>query len=149
MRDDGHVRSAAEDPQTATALAAHQAGALRWLGGGAIAVVLGVVLGAATVAVASDTGRRYPVLGFAVLVLVLFGVVVGTAAGLGAAALALPAIPEFSDAPTAPPLLYDVQVGPVALSVGAALLVLALSAATSSASLVRATHLDQLREAPA
>jgi hypothetical protein len=69
-----HVRSAAEDPQTATALAAHQVGALRWLGGGAIAVVLGIVLGAATVAMAADTGRTYSVLGLAVLALVLFGI---------------------------------------------------------------------------
>ena len=36
---------AGEDPQTSTALSAHQAGALRWLGGGVIAVVLGVLLG--------------------------------------------------------------------------------------------------------
>ena len=78
-----HVRSAAEDPQTATALAAHQAGALRWLGGGAIAVVLGVVLGAATVAVAADSGQRYPVLGLAVLALVLFGIA-AMVAGAGA-----------------------------------------------------------------
>ena len=54
------VRSAAEDPQTATALAAHQVGALRWLGGGAIAVVLGIVLGAATVAMAAGTGVPGP-----------------------------------------------------------------------------------------
>ena len=81
--------------------------------------------------------------------LVLFGVVVGTASGLAAAALALPAIPEFSDAPTAPPLRYDVQVGPVALSVGVAVLVLALTVVVSSASLVRSAHVDQLREAPA
>ncbi|HEY0238416.1 MAG TPA: FtsX-like permease family protein [Friedmanniella sp.] len=81
--------------------------------------------------------------------LVLFGVVVGTAAGLGAAVLALPVIPEFSDAPTAPPLRYDVQVGPVAISVAAAVLVLAAAVAISSASLVRSAHVDQLREAPA
>ena len=81
--------------------------------------------------------------------LVLFGVVVGTAAGLAAATSALPAIPEFSDAPSAPPLRYDVQVGPVALSVAAAVLVLAVTIAVSAASLVRSAHVDQLREAPA
>ena len=81
--------------------------------------------------------------------LVAFGVVVGTAAGLVAATLALPAIPEFSDGPTAPPLRYDIQVLPVALSVGVAVLVLALTIAISSASLVRSAHVDQLREAPA
>ena len=81
--------------------------------------------------------------------LVLFGVVVGTAAGLGAAVLALPAIPEFSDVPTAPPLRYDVQVGPIAVSLAVAVLVLVLTVAISSAGLVRAAHVDQLREAPA
>jgi len=96
--------------------------------------------------------RRRTLLGSLFLeqgVLVLFGVVVGTAAGLGAAALALPAIPVFSDAPTAPPLRHDVQVGPVALSVAAAVLVLALTVVVSSTSLVRSSHVDQLREAPA
>jgi hypothetical protein len=68
------VQSAAEDPQTATALAAHQAGALRWLGGGIMSVVLGILLGVATVALASDTGRSYSLLGLAVLALVLFGI---------------------------------------------------------------------------
>jgi len=77
------VGSAAEDPDTATALAAHQAGAVRWLAGGAMAVVLGVVLGAATVAVASDTGRSYSLLGLAVLALVLLGAS-GIVAGAGA-----------------------------------------------------------------
>jgi hypothetical protein len=77
------VRSAAEDPQTATALAAHQAGALRWLGGGCMAVVLGIIVGAATVAVAEDTGRHYSLLGFAVLALVMFGISAAIA-GVGA-----------------------------------------------------------------
>ncbi|GAA3552880.1 hypothetical protein GCM10022197_04920 [Microlunatus spumicola] len=81
--------------------------------------------------------------------LVLFGVVVGTAAGIGAARLALPAIPEFSDSPTAPPLLYDLHLGPVLLSVGVATLVLVLTIAVSSAGLVRSAYVDQLREAPA
>lgn len=73
---------AADDPQTRTALAAHQAGALRWLGGGAIAVVLGVLLGAAAVELA-ESGRRVPGLGLAVIGLVLLGLA-GVAAGGGA-----------------------------------------------------------------
>jgi hypothetical protein len=81
--------------------------------------------------------------------LVVFGVVVGTAAGIGAATSALPAIPEFSDSPTAPPLRYDLHLAPVLLSVGVATLVLALTIAASSASLVRGADVDQLREAPA
>jgi hypothetical protein len=77
------VIPAGEDPQTRTALAAYQAAALRWLGGGVIAVVLGVLLGVAAVAVAGNTGRRVPVAGLVVVVLVFCGaaaIVVGTGA---------------------------------------------------------------------
>jgi hypothetical protein len=77
------VLPAGHDPQTRTSLAAHQAGALRWLGGGAIAVVLGILLGAAVVTVARETGRRIPFLGLAVVVLVLAGVIAAVA-GAGA-----------------------------------------------------------------
>jgi hypothetical protein len=76
------VLPAADDPHTRTALEAHQAGALRWLGGGVIAVVLGVLLGVAAVALA-DGGRRVPGLGLAVIALVLLGLS-GVAAGTGA-----------------------------------------------------------------
>jgi putative ABC transport system permease protein len=82
-------------------------------------------------------------------VLVLFGVVVGTGAGLVAATLALPVIPEFSDDPTAPPLRFDVHVGAVSASLAGALLVLLLAVLISSVTLVRSAHVDQLREAPA
>lgn len=74
---------AGEDPQTRTSLAAYQAAALRWLGGGVIAVVLGVLLGVAAVAVAGNTGRRVPGAGLVVVVLVFCGtaaIVVGTGA---------------------------------------------------------------------
>lgn len=73
---------AADDPHTRTALAAHQAGALRWLGGGIVAVVLGMLSGAAGVQLAGG-GRRIPGLGLGVVVLVLVGVV-GIVAGVGA-----------------------------------------------------------------
>jgi hypothetical protein len=76
------VFPAADDPHTRTALEAHQAGALRWLGGGVIGVVLGVLLGVAAVALA-DGGRRVPGLGLAVIALVLLGLS-GVAAGTGA-----------------------------------------------------------------
>jgi hypothetical protein len=49
--------AALDDPQTRVSLAAHQAGALRWLGGGVIAVVLGILL---AVAAARDGGSRSP-----------------------------------------------------------------------------------------
>jgi hypothetical protein len=67
------VLPAGEDPQTRTALAAYQAAALRWLGGGVIAVVLGILLGVAAVAVAGNSGRRIPAAGILVLLLVLGG----------------------------------------------------------------------------
>jgi hypothetical protein len=77
------VHPAAEDPQTSSALTGYQAGALRWLVGGGIAVVLGVLLGAAAVTIAADAGRRIPGVGLAVVVLVIAGTV-GAVAGGGA-----------------------------------------------------------------
>ncbi|WP_346621587.1 hypothetical protein [Blastococcus montanus] len=77
------MHPASEDPSTRTALAAHQVGALRWLGAGVIAIVLGVLLGVAAVAIAESSGRRLPVAGMAVVVLVLGGVV-AVAVGTGA-----------------------------------------------------------------
>jgi hypothetical protein len=77
------VLPAGEYRETQEALAAHQAGALRWLGGGVIAVVLGVLLGVATVTVVGNTGRQVPGPGLAVVVLVVGGsIAVGV--GLGA-----------------------------------------------------------------
>ena len=78
------MHPAGDDPQTRTALAAHQAGALRWLGGGVIAVVLGVLLAIAAVAVAESRGERLPGAGLAVVVLVFVGVI---AVGVGTGAL--------------------------------------------------------------
>jgi hypothetical protein len=77
------VLPAGEDPQTRTALAAHQAGALRWLGGGVIAIVLGVLLAVAAVAMADSSGRRVPGVGLVVLVLLFLGIV-AIGAGVGA-----------------------------------------------------------------
>ena len=77
------MRPAAEDPTTAAALAAYQAGGIRWLAGGAMAVVLGVLLGAAAVALVAD-GRRVPGLGLLVVIMVLAG---AAAAIVGAGSL--------------------------------------------------------------
>jgi hypothetical protein len=74
---------AIDDPSTRTALDAHQAGGLRWLGGGVIAVVLGVLLGVAVVAVAGNTGRRIPGAGLVVVAMILAGTVAAVA-GAGA-----------------------------------------------------------------
>jgi hypothetical protein len=76
------VHPASGDPATQAALTGYQAGAIRWLAGGAIAVVLGFVGGAAAVAVA-ESGRRLPGVGLLVVVLVVGGaaaVVAGTGA---------------------------------------------------------------------
>jgi hypothetical protein len=75
------VHPAAEDPQTSSALTGYQAGALRWLVGGGIAVVLGVLLGAAAVTIARDAGRGIPGVGLAVVVLVIAGTVSAVAGG--------------------------------------------------------------------
>jgi hypothetical protein len=74
---------AIDDPSTRTALDAHQAGGLRWLGGGVITVVLGILLGVAVVAVAGNTGRRIPGAGLLVVAMVLIGII-GAVAGTGA-----------------------------------------------------------------
>ena len=76
---------AADDPQIRAALTGYQAGALRWLAGGVIAVVLGVLLAAAAVALARDSGQRLPLAGLVVVALVLVGSVAAVA---GAGALA-------------------------------------------------------------
>ena len=76
------VLPASDDPATREALDAHQAGALRWLFGGAIAIVLGVLLGMAVVALADSSGRRYPGAGLLVVALVLAGTI-AVVAGLG------------------------------------------------------------------
>jgi len=76
------VRPAADDPSTAATLSAYQASGIRWAAGGAMAVVLGVLLGAAGVALAAD-GRRIPGIGLAVILLVLGGAA-ATVAGTGA-----------------------------------------------------------------
>jgi hypothetical protein len=77
------VPPAAEDPRTRIDLDAYQAGGLRWLAGGVITVVLGVLLGVAVVTVAQDSGRRIPGVGLLVVTLVLLGIV-GAIVGTGA-----------------------------------------------------------------
>jgi hypothetical protein len=73
---------ALDDPQTRTALAAHRAGALRWLGGGVVAIVLGVLLAAAAVRIARDGGERLPFAGLMVVALFLGGLAAAVA-GIG------------------------------------------------------------------
>jgi len=76
------VHPAADDPLTQAALTGYQAGAIRWLAGGAIAVVLGFLAGAAAVEVA-ESGQRLPGVGIVVVVLIVAGLS-ATVAGTGA-----------------------------------------------------------------
>jgi hypothetical protein len=75
--------AALDDPQTRTAVDALRAGALRWLAGGSIAVVLGVLMGAAVVHIVSNGGPRPPFAGLMVVALVVGGTAFAVA-GLGA-----------------------------------------------------------------
>jgi hypothetical protein len=73
---------AGEDPATQAALTGYQAGAIRWLAGGVMSVVLGFLGGAAAVEVA-QAGHRLPGVGLVIVVLVVGGtaaVVAGTGA---------------------------------------------------------------------
>jgi hypothetical protein len=73
---------ALDDPQTRTAVDALRAGALRWLVGGVIAIVLGWLLGAAVVRIVANGGTRPPFAGLMVVALVVGGLAVAVA-GLG------------------------------------------------------------------
>ncbi|SDX72117.1 hypothetical protein SAMN05661080_00959 [Modestobacter sp. DSM 44400] len=73
---------ALDDPQTRAALAALRVGALRWLGGGVVAVVLGALLTVAAVRIARDSGEPLPGVGLAVVALV-FGGLAAAVVGLG------------------------------------------------------------------
>jgi hypothetical protein len=89
------VPGALDDPTTRTDLAATRAGALRWLGGGVIALVLAVLLGVATVQTVSSGGQRLPFAGLAVVALVLIGLaalVAGTPWRTGRLRIAGPAV---------------------------------------------------------
>jgi hypothetical protein len=74
---------AIDDPQTRSALDALRAGAVRWLGGGVLAVVLGFLLGAAVVRIVENGGPRPPFAGLMAVTLVVGGFAVAVI-GLGA-----------------------------------------------------------------
>jgi hypothetical protein len=74
------VHPAPDDPATRAALTGYQAGAIRWLAGGCISVVLGVIAGAAAVEVA-ENGRRIPGAGIVVVILVVGGAAAAVAGG--------------------------------------------------------------------
>ncbi|MEV4176787.1 FtsX-like permease family protein [Nonomuraea sp. NPDC049709] len=77
------------------------------------------------------------------------GTLAGLLAGLVAARAALGRIPQFIEAPVTPPLPHDVAATPVALVIGAALLISLLAAAAVSELLLRGIRVERLRDAPA
>jgi hypothetical protein len=77
-----------------------------------------------------------------------FGAVVGIAAGLAAAAVVLPNVPEFIG-PVAPPLSYTPPAGQLAVLLGVAAALMLAAAVAASVALVHGIRLSQLREAPA
>ena len=77
-----------------------------------------------------------------------FGAVVGIAAGLAAAAVVLPNVPEFIG-PVAAPLSYTPPAGQLAVLLGVAAALMLAAAVAASVALVHGVRLSQLREAPA
>lgn len=73
--------------------------------------------------------------------------VLGLAAGLAAAVLALPSVPEFVELPAAPPLLYVIAPGPITILTLATLLLMAVGATISAALLATTARAERLREA--
>jgi ABC-type antimicrobial peptide transport system permease subunit len=80
--------------------------------------------------------------------LLVFGIGVGVVGGIVGAVLALPAVPEFADTPTAPPMLYGVHLTPVLAVAATAVVVLGAVITLSAANLLRGSRFTQLREAP-
>ncbi|TMR13243.1 FtsX-like permease family protein [Nonomuraea turkmeniaca] len=83
------------------------------------------------------------------VITVAAGTLAGLLAGLVAAGAALGRIPQFAAPPITPPLPHEVAVAPVALVVGAALLVSLLAAVVVSELLLRGIRVERLRDAPA
>ncbi|RVX39353.1 hypothetical protein EDD27_1706 [Nonomuraea polychroma] len=83
------------------------------------------------------------------VITVAAGTLAGLLAGLVAAGAALGRIPQFAEPPVTPPLPHEVAAAPVALVVGAALLVSLLAAVVVSELLLRGIRVERLRDAPA
>jgi putative ABC transport system permease protein len=80
-------------------------------------------------------------------VVIGFGALTGIAAGLGAAALVLRYVPEFSSGVLTPPLLYAPPPGPVGAALLAALLAIGAAVALAALAVVRAARPELLRQA--
>lgn len=74
------------------------------------------------------------------------GTLAGVGAGLVAAWVALPRIPQFARQPITPPLLYEPDLAVVAAVAGGALLAALLAAAVTAEILLRGVRMEWLRE---
>jgi ABC-type antimicrobial peptide transport system permease subunit len=83
------------------------------------------------------------------LIVVVFGLLVGVAAGLAAVEVALRAVPEFLVAPAAPALSYLPPNGQLAALLAFAAAVVIGGALLASLALIRSVRLDELRAGPA
>jgi putative ABC transport system permease protein len=83
------------------------------------------------------------------LIVIVFGVLVGTVTGVVAAAIALPNVPEFLVQPGAPPLATLPPWGHLVLILAAAVIAVVLVTFVAGLLLARSVQLDQLREGPA
>ncbi|WP_157099776.1 FtsX-like permease family protein [Microbispora sp. ATCC PTA-5024] len=73
----------------------------------------------------------------------------GVLAGVLAARVALPRMPEFTEPPSTPALVYTITPGPVVLVGAAALVACLVAAAVTAELLLRGVRVERLREAPA
>ncbi len=83
------------------------------------------------------------------LAVLVFGAVVGVAAGIVAALVAIRSLPEFVTQPSSPPLSYVPDAATLAPWLGIALVLLVAVAAASSWLLLAGVRADQLREGAA
>jgi putative ABC transport system permease protein len=132
-------------------LAAAGGAAVLAAAGSALSIHLGARRRGYELAALRASGVRTGTLTLAILVeyalLLGVGAVLGVTAGVVAAYLALPSVPEFVSLPAAPPLLYGVAPAPIAVLIGSALLLLGLVAIISATRLATTARSDRLREA--
>jgi predicted lysophospholipase L1 biosynthesis ABC-type transport system permease subunit len=80
--------------------------------------------------------------------IIVVGIVLGTAAGIATALVALPSIPEFVSSATAPQPDFGLPVGPVAVTVLVALVSLAIAVGLSARLLIDRASSNRLGSQP-
>jgi putative ABC transport system permease protein len=83
------------------------------------------------------------------LVVLGFGTLTGIAAGIAAAAVVLPDVPEFRSPPASPPLLYSPPPVPVGVPLLVAAVVMGLAATVAALAVVASARPELLRQAQA